>query len=270
MALRPSLFPAGSLACCVAVLTSAALVRTGAAEAPCQTSFALTARLAPSPVLKSEKLGWWSIEVEYPRFRAAGSVARAANAAAKKRERAEFDRFLGLARRETAENRSNGGTNPYDLEVGAVRIADRPNACSGYVSRYEYTGGAHGSVSFETLNFARIGGRVREVRLRDLFRPGVDAVGQASRGILAAIEAGPEDEVPALVATGAWTRLTPAQAERFAFGKSGILFLFGHYEIGSYAEGPRTVLVPWSRLPSVASWVRASVKGESNRRRSTS
>lgn len=220
----------------------------------------LAAALALASGLRAERAGRWSIEVEYPRFRSSGPVARAANAAARARERATFDRFLALARKE-APKREEDGTAPYDLEVGAARIADRPGACSGYVSRYEYAGGAHGGVTFEALNFARLGGRVRPVRLRDLFRPGVDGVAQASRAIIAALKADREEEVPSGVATGDWKRLTAEQSERFAFGKSGVLFLFGHYELGSYVEGPRTVLVPWSRLPGAAPWVRAVVRG---------
>ena len=215
--------------------------------------------LLAAPALSAHRQGWWDVEVAYPRFAARSAVARAANADSAKRERKWYADFLADAKREMPEVKARGGAGQYELDVSPHRIADRPRVSSGYVEIYVDSAGAHPTNLYEAVNFGLVGGRVRALRLRDLFRPGVDAVGEASRGLLAAMRLTPDD-VPGDVASGEWTRLSPEQAEKFAFGKLGILFLFGRYDIGPGVEGSRMVLVPWSRLPGAAPWVRTAVR----------
>ena len=210
--------------------------------------------------LSAHKEGWWDADVAYPRFVSKGEVARAANAFSAKRERKTFDDFLRDAKREMPEVKRNGGAGQYEIDVSPHRITDRSSVCSGYVDVYADTAGAHPTDFYEAVNYGRVGGKVRALRLRDLFRPGVDAVGQASHGLLAIMKLDKKEDQPSDVASGEWTRLSPEQAERFAFGKLGILFLFGRYDIGPGIEGSRMVLVPWSKLSGAAPWVRAAVR----------
>lgn len=202
-----------------------------------------------SAQLKADRAGYWTLSVQYPRFSAKGPVARAANAAAAAQERRAFREFLAQARKEMPEIKENGGVGSYMLEVKPHRLADRATVASGYVDRYDFLAGAHGTSSFDVINFGRVRGQVRPFGLKDLFRPGEDAVGQASRAIVAALKA--EKETPSLIVSGDWTRLTAAQRDRFVVGKLGLLFLFNQYDLGSGAEGPRTVLVPYAKLPGL-------------------
>lgn len=142
--------------------------------------------------------------------------------------------------------RKEGIPGSYELEVEPHRLSDRATVASGYVDRYDYLAGAHGTTSFDALNFGMVRGRARAFGLKDLFRPGEDAVGQASRAIVDALKA--NKDTPSNVASGDWKRLTAAQRDRFVVGKLGLLFLFNQYDLGSGAEGPRTVLVPYAKL----------------------
>ena len=210
--------------------------------------------------LHTEKPGWWTLDVAFPRFASRGAVARTANAASAKRERKWYADFLADAKREMPAIKAGGGLGSYELDIAPHRTTDRPTAVSGYVEIYVDTAGAHPTNLYEAVNYGKVGGQVRALRLRDLFRPGKDAVGECSRALLAEFHQAPADERPGDVVSGEWTRLTPKQAEQFAFGKLGILFLFGRYDIGPGVEGSSTVLVPWSRLPGAAPWVRTAVR----------
>ena len=201
--------------------------------------------------LSAHRAGWWDVEVAYPRFVAKGAVARAANADSAKRERKAFDEFLRDAKQSMPDVKANGSAGQYELDIVPHRITDRPTVCSGYVDAYVDSAGAHPSNYYEAVNYGLVGGKVRALHLKDLFRPGVDAVGQASKGLLAVMRRDKESDQPSDVASGEWTRLSPDQAERFSFGRLGILFLFGRYDIGPGVEGSRTVLVPWSKLPGI-------------------
>lgn len=136
-------------------------------------------------------------------------------------------------------------TPRYELTVTPHRITDRPGLASGYVERYTYLAGAHGTTDYRAFNYGPHG----RFGLRDLFRPGVDAVGEASRALVSTMK-GMKD-VPSNVADGSWTRLTPPEADRLVVGRLGLLFLFNQYEVGYGAQGAPKVLVPYDRLSSL-------------------
>ena len=201
--------------------------------------------------LTAKRAGMWDLTVRYPRFSAGGPVARMANAEARRRERRAFDTFLADAKKEMPGLKKDGVTGSYELQVVPHRITDRPGLASGYVDTYSYMAGAHGMTSYDAINVGRVGGKVCELRLADLFRPGQDAVGQCSRAIVAVLRAGKEDAMPSNVANGEWKGLDKDQAKHFVVGPKGVLFLFGHYELASYAEGVYVVLVPYAKLPGL-------------------
>ena len=201
---------------------------------------------APAGAQLTDGSGDWTISVRYPRFSAKGPVARAANAAMATREKALFRAFLKRARAEVRGLKEYNPNATYMLTVRPHRITDRAGLASGYVDRYDFLAGAHGTSRYEVVNYGRVGGRVRALRLRDLFLPGTDARREASRGVLATVRATGEE--PSRVESGEWAGLTAAEAERFVVGPKGILFLFDQYELGVGAEGSPAILVPFSRL----------------------
>ena len=199
--------------------------------------------------LTAKKPDWWELKVRYPRFKTPGAVARAANAASSARERKVFRDFLAEARRDMPGLKKEGSAGTYQLETTPHVTADRAGVCSGYVERYDYLAGAHGTTRYEVLNYGVLRGRAQAFTLKDVFRRGEDAVGQTSRAIAAAFKR--EPEVPSMIESGEWKILTERQSHRFVVGKLGLLFLFNQYELGSGAEGARSVLVRYRDLPGL-------------------
>lgn len=195
--------------------------------------------------LTANRADAWTISVRYPRFVAGGPAARAANAAASTQERREFREFSSRARREVPTLRGQVTTAKYELRVMPHRITDRPGLASGYVERYAYLAGAHGTTQYTALNYGSRG----PLGLRDLFRPGVDGAAEASKALVGIMKA--MKDAPSNVADGSWTHLTPQEANRFVVGRLGVLFLFDQYEVGYGAQGAPKVLVPWAKLPGV-------------------
>ncbi len=205
----------------------------------------------PSPQLTARQPGW-ALDVRYPRFSSHGAPARRANAAARAREREAFDAFLARAKREASASKSPVARARYELRATPHRIADRPGLVSGYAESHARLPGGRGPTKYATLNYGPEG----ELGLADLFvdpRSAGLAASEALLGIMRAMKS-----PPSKVASGEWTRLTDDQADRFAVGRLGVLFLFDQGELG--AEGAPRVMVPWARLPGVAPWVRKAVR----------
>lgn len=191
--------------------------------------------------LTSTKKGWWDISVTYPRFHRMGP----ADKVAKVLEREEFDKFLSQAKRDMPTLKKLRSAASYSLLVKPTVLLDLPGLASGYVTRYAYTGGAHGNTSYQVINISKTR---QPVRLPDLFRDRSAAVPQASKAI---IEAFKRSTPPSAVASGAFKRLNAKQADRFAISRKGITFLFDQGELGVEAEGTFKVEIPFKLLPGL-------------------
>jgi hypothetical protein len=192
--------------------------------------------------------GKWDIRVAYPQFRAGGVVSAMADAEMRKAEVREFQDFLARARREVPKLARAGNPNGYSLAVKPHVGVDLPGVASGYVDRLTFVGGARPDTSYDAFTWGLVREKARKLFLRDLFRPGTNAVDEASAALLVELK---RADAPSDVATGRWTRLTHAQAARFVVTRSGLLFLFPPGELGPHAEGERRPLVPYDRLPSL-------------------
>jgi len=107
-----------------------------------------------------------------------------------------------------------------------------------------YTGGAHGSLDYDTFNYATLHGKPRKIQLQDiLIGPGKPEE-VASRWIMPKLKKMHASSVE----NGSIKRLTREQANHFVISRKGITWMFAPYEMASYAEGSFTVLVPWAEL----------------------
>ncbi len=193
--------------------------------------------------------GWWKISVEYPRFGSHGTVSSRASAVCRAAEQAEFNAFRKEAQQAIPTLRQRGSKAAFELTVIPTVLLDSNTLCSGYVERYAFTGGAHGTTTFTAINYGRIRGQVRSLQLSDLFVKGADAVGQASEAIIRELRKRPSP--PSYVASGEWTRLTGAQTRRFTVYKLGLVFLFDRGDLGPQSDGAVKVLVPFDALPGL-------------------
>jgi len=195
--------------------------------------------------LTSTKKGWWDISVTYPRFHKTGLTNKSASIISKILERDEFDDFLSQAKRDMPGLKKLGSAASYSLLVKPTVLLDLPGLASGYVTRYSYTGGAHGNTSYRVINMSKA---ARTVRLEDLFRDRSIALNQASKAIIDSFK---RSKSPSAVASGQFKRLSAKQAARFAISRKGLTFLFDQGELGAEAEGTFKVEIPFKLLPGL-------------------
>ncbi len=189
----------------------------------------------------SSKGKGWTINVAYPVFKNRSTTAATANKWARTWEKKVFSEFVAEKNQGLPELQKLGSAAGYELQVTSKVTMDSALVCSALVESYQYTGGAHGNTSYQTIN--QVAGR--RLRLQDLFAKGVNGRREASFAII-------EKAMPlpntSYVQDGSWTELSPEQAENFVITRDGLLFLFGNYELGSYAEGTVDVLIPYANL----------------------
>jgi hypothetical protein len=188
--------------------------------------------------LSASRPGWWDAKVEVPAFTAPGPVAKKANGEASIMARRTFDRFMADARRDMPELKAQQTSAQYDLLATATK--------AHYWEVYAYYAGAHGTTNYQVVNYALLGGKVRKLRLADLFVRGVDARAQASTSLLAQLMR--SKDLPSWIEDGQWTGLSKQEAESFVVSREGLIFLFGSYALGSYAEGTWRIVVPYNTL----------------------
>jgi hypothetical protein len=110
-----------------------------------------------------------------------------------------------------------------------------------------YAGAAHPFATIETFNFDERTGRL--IQLADLFQPGSDwlsVLSQECRSLLAAVAAvGP-------IGTGSGTSPVASNFSAWALTPWGLSIQFQEYQVGPYADGQPTIMIPFSALRSVA------------------
>jgi len=192
--------------------------------------------------VKESRDGWYSVDVAYPKFRNRSVTAGHANRWSTTREMAVASAFVARAKRELPEIKKMGSPMEYELLVNPSIRLDSAAVCSGFVTTYIYSGGAHGVTTYESLN---IGPDGKQIPLQALFMKGVDAKAECSNALLEYFYRTKEGSD---VQNGTWRHLTDEQAKDYVITPRGLLFLFGSYDLGSYAEGVYQVEIPFDRL----------------------
>lgn len=153
-----------------------------------------------------------------------------------------FNEFLSMAKKDVPELKRLNSAGMYELLVTSTVTMDSAALCSGFALKYAYTGGAHGSSTYDVVNVAAGGKRLG---LQDLFAKGVDARKECSYAILEQLL---RNGRGSSVQSGQWTELTQDQARKFVVTQTGLTFLFDQGELGSQAEGTIQVQVPFAAL----------------------
>ncbi|HMS56263.1 MAG TPA: DUF4163 domain-containing protein [Fimbriimonadaceae bacterium] len=206
------------------------------------TTLLLCASVVSQAQLQDVKKDWWSLKVAYPEFRNRSLTAAHGNRASTDRERAVFNKFLAMAKKDVPELKRLRSSAMYELLVTGTVTFDAAIVCSGYATQYAYTGGAHGNTTFDVIN---IGATGKSLTLQDFFAKGVDGRKEASFAILETLlRSGQGSDVQ----IGTWKELSAAQSKRFVVSRTGLTFLFNQGELGSQAEGAIKVDVPFSAL----------------------
>lgn len=109
---------------------------------------------------------------------------------------------------------------------------------------YLYTGGAHGITNPLTNNFYINNGRVRQLQLGDLFRPGSTYEEYLSRLCLNNLN----KKGATWIKNGEVTHLAEPDLRHFTISPHGLTFYFPPYMVGPYSDGSFTVDISFDSL----------------------
>ncbi len=117
-----------------------------------------------------------------------------------------------------------------------------------------FTGGAHGNRGTTTLTYDLKAGR--EVKLADLFKPGAKYLSTIAAYALKDLKGRKDPEsgenrglAQDIFEDGA--KPTVGNYSNWNVTKKGLLLTFPQYQVASYADGPQTVIVPYSALRAI-------------------
>ncbi len=124
---------------------------------------------------------------------------------------------------------------------------------------YYSHGAAHPSHAFHVINYDQKAGR--ELSLADLFRPGSDYLKRVSEVAIAQVRRWNKDSAD-YSGSGGNTYLNDPEFEEGAAPKAenyqnwtitprGLVVTFDYYQLGSYAAGAQTVVLPYADLKDV-------------------
>jgi hypothetical protein len=146
------------------------------------------------------------------------------------------------------------GMNNY-MDIGYnIEYADNDLISVSFLEG-NFTGGAHPNYNYFTITYDLKNGR--ELKLSELFKPGakyLEAVSAYSTKDLQSRKMPDSDENMGL-AQDTFAEGAIAKAENYQnwnITKKGLMFTFDPYQVGPYAAGSQTVIVPYAKLKEMA------------------
>jgi hypothetical protein len=192
--------------------------------------------------VRNMRPGVWDAKGYYTRFYD-GPVAGLAN----QTQLETINRTMGNFFRLSQENLPPSG-NPaalFTYSAATTVSIEKPNLISGYITRDEYTGGAHPMTYLDGFNIGVVNGRPKVLTLSNLFRSGEDARALSAARVRAKLADNPRASFigdPQAEPTDA------ALTSAFVLTPSGVTFLIEPYVAGPYAAGSFFVKVPYSEF----------------------
>jgi hypothetical protein len=198
----------------------------------------------------------YEVNVEYPQFEGAAQFNRLAEGFAAK-EVAEFKRDAG---REPGEKDFMPEAGDDSLNVRYYVRSATPELLSvEFAMSYYEHGAAHPSHAFHVLNYDAKAGR--ELRLADLFKPGSDYLGKISEVAVRQMRRWNKDSAeypgasgePYLTDEGLTEGASPKEEnyKNWTVTPRGLVVTFDYYQLGAYAAGAPSVVLPYADLKDV-------------------
>lgn len=126
-----------------------------------------------------------------------------------------------------------------------------------------FSGGAHPNYNYFTLNYDLKNGQ--ELKLGDLFKPAAKYLQAISAFSLKSLQSRTSDGENLGLAQDIWEDGAKPTAENFKswnLTRKGLMITFDPYQVGSYADGPQFVIVPYDELKSIlkpdGAWTRVT------------
>jgi hypothetical protein len=146
------------------------------------------------------------------------------------------------------------GTNNY-MDIGYnIEYADNDLISVSFLQG-NFTGGAHPNYNYFTITYDLKNGR--EVKLSELFKPGANYVEAVSAYAINDLQSRkmPDSDENMGLAQDVFAEGAAAKAENYQnwnLTKKGLMFTFDPYQVGPYAYGSQTVIVPYAKLKEIA------------------
>ena len=184
--------------------------------------------------------------VSYPRVPEISLLARYVNEVVQKEAHELHDIFvqeMSALQEELWEEDADERTLRYDLSL----VHSSPTLMSFYGSKYQYCGGAHGSVRYITKTFWPQDDTIRELTLDDLFLPGYrEWLFQYCEDYFKSNRCGYYDDDD-----HSWVGFNPKDLDAFLLTEKGLLLLFQNYVVSGYDDYPMTLLIPYTKLSHI-------------------
>ena len=184
--------------------------------------------------------------MSYPRVPETSLLARYVNETVQKESHELYDTFvqeMSALQEELWEEDADERTLRYDLSL----VHSSPALMSFYGSKYQYCGGAHGSVRYITKTFWPQDDTIRELTLDDLFLPGYrEWLFQYCEDYFKSNRCGYYDDDD-----HSWVGFNPKDLDAFLLTEKGLLLLFQNYVVSGYDDSPMTLLIPYTKLSHI-------------------
>ena len=203
---------------------------------------AMAALPARRITVRNMRPGLWDAKGEYVRF-----FESPAAPLANQTQLEYINRTMGNFFRTCQENLPASGKpdNPYAYTARTTVSIEKEHLIAGYITRDEYTGGAHPMVYYQGVNVGMVNGRAKVLSLSDLFRSGENAHNVAA----AHIRANLAHNSRAVFINDAQSDPTDAElTSAWVLTPSGVTFLIGPYIAGPYAVGSFFVKIPFTEF----------------------
>jgi hypothetical protein len=208
------------------------------------------AQINTKTIKESNKPKRFDVNVEYPELTGVPNAA-GFNALVQKRASEPIAGFKKDMLAQTAEDLKylSAGMNNYLETNYAVEYADEDLISVSFINSF-FTGGAHPNHYYSTLTYDLKNGK--EIKIAELFKPSVKYLDKIAEYSINDLRSRTDESGESLgLATDMWAEGAAPTAENYDawnLTKKGLMITFDPYQVGPYAAGPQTVIVPYAKL----------------------
>jgi hypothetical protein len=199
------------------------------------------ARVTSKRIKEENKRQGYSIDAEYPQVEGAP----------------EFNRLAeGFVTKLVADFKRNpGGPVPAGAEPNSLHVSYSLRLATDEFDSVEFTtshfeqGMMHSQYSLSAVNYDRKSGR--QLRLADLFKPGSSYLQKISSSAVAALKKMNEEEDGMYLGDEEWVKGASPEPDNYrvwTLTPRGLAVTFEPYQVGPFAAGAPSVLIPYSEL----------------------
>lgn len=190
------------------------------------------------------RAGWWKAKATYPVWNKPAGAQVLASELFKSEALGRYNRFLN----ETRELMRDLGKPHAEhfLELKSTLSVNTPQVVSGYLTHFEYTGGAHPNTFYHTINVGIVNGKPARLSLKSLLASGVSPQQVLNEVALPKLNAAKQKRGLEPV-----DRIDPKLADSFILTPQGITWIFQPYAVGAYVEGTYIIKATWNDLSGV-------------------